>query len=336
MTREVPESRLLATALGYEGKLMQDVESIAVGISNCPKVASAFADPGHPCRKVATWQNQKFIGLENVTSPVGTKIHRPEAWTGDLRKAPIVVLASNPSFDPDEAFPDWSGNWSEDAIIQFATDRFGASERRPYGATDGPPLNQADCTFKMDGTRSDVVLYWRKIRRQIASILGKSPDSVSARDDFVMTELVHCKSQSEFGVPEALRTCTELWMNRIFEHSPAKLLIIMGKKPAVEFLQLFPQIPDTWGCWKDYKTGLQRGEWPKSKADLARRIAEGRWTAQDQLDHSVVLEIGGLDRTVIWMPRPLDVGHVSSIAVHPDLYDAHVLHHWRELAGEAR
>jgi len=249
--------------------------------------------------QVGEWE-QKINTIE------GSVMHRPEAWTGALDKAKIIFLASNPSFNPNEAFPDYSPNWSEKQILDFATKRFTTTDERGYGAVDAPNMLEADRVILQNGkvAQGRPVPYWREVRGRVAEILNKDISEVSADHDYVMTELVHCKSFNEIGVPESLAFCNEKWMNRIFLNSPARLVIVMGKKPAEKVLEVIPGIPDSWGAWKDQNSGLTRGDWPKSNQDLQSRIENGSWALEDQRKHSVVRTVGGLERLLIWLPRP--------------------------------
>jgi len=279
-------------------------QKLALEISSCEEVCKAFKDESHPCNKVVNWQVDEWE--QRIHTIEGSVMHRPEAWTGALDKAKIIFLASNPSFNPNEAFPDYSPNWSEKQILDFATKRFTSTDERGYGAVDAPNMLEADRVILQNGkvAQGRPVPYWREVRGRVAEILNKDISEVSADHDYVMTELVHCKSFNEIGVPEALAFCNAKWMNRIFMNSPARLVIVMGKKPAEKVLEVIPGIPDSWGAWKDQNSGLTRGDWPKSNQDLHNRIKNGTWALEDQKKHSVVRTVGGLERLLIWLPRP--------------------------------
>ena len=46
--------------------------------------------------------------------------------------------------------------------------------------------------------------------------------------DYAMTEVVHCKSESEIGVNRCKTLCAETWMDRIITLSSAKVLMLFG------------------------------------------------------------------------------------------------------------
>lgn len=300
-------------------------EILGETISSCSSVNKATSDVTHPCHKVVSWQKTQLIELKDVRNYYDTPAHRPEAWTGDLDNAPIIFLASNPSFNPEENYPDWTDAWSGEDIRQFATRRFINEGERTFGAIDSGP--NRDKTYLKNNQPSDKsVAYWREIRGRVAELLGKQVDQVSAHSDFVMTEMVHCKSFNEIGVSEALEECSSNYLNQIFSISPASIVIVMGKKPAEQLIKLFRGIPDTWGAWKDDETKTQRGFWPK-KDEIDAAIKDGRWTPAEQRKHTIELEIGGKARKVIWLPRPNS--SLPRTLTEP-LISAEILNYWRQ------
>jgi len=300
---------------------MDEVRKLALDISSCCEVSKALTDSTHPCHKVVGWQakewNPPVLQIEN------SRMHRPEAWTGDLGTAQIVFLASNPSFNSDESFPNWSNKWTEDQIAEFATHRFINEGERSFGAIDGGP-NRDKTYLESKQLSEKSVAYWREIRGRVAELLSKDITEVSAHEDFVMTELVHCKSIKEIGVNESLSKCSSKYLHAIFELSPASHIVVMGKKPAQQLIKLFPEIPDTWGFWK-LENGTTRGFWPKS-TEIAMAIKDGRWSPSEQRKHTVELSLGGKIRQVIWLPRP-NSSYPRTLA--EPLISSELLSYWR-------
>ena len=234
-----------------------------------------------------------------------------------------MVLASNPSFSEIEAYPTWQQEWDKSKLEEFGADRFTSDESRGFGAIDSK--KNRDRTINLDGTFSKQVAYWTEIRGRVAEILGKDRSQTSAITDYVMTELVHCKSHSEFGVSESLKQCSDLWLDRIMALSPAKLVIVMGVKPAKHLIELFPEIPNTWGCWKE-DDGTIRSFWP-NKISLASDIKSGKWNFDSQKLHTVELEMGGKLRKVVWLPRP-NSSYIRNLST-PGLIDERLFAYWR-------
>jgi hypothetical protein len=295
------------------------VNDLALAISSCKEVCKAFKNNNHPCSSVVSWQanqwTEKFVQIE------GSRMHRPEAWTGNLATAPIIFLASNPSFDATEHFPSWNRSlWSDEKIIDFAVNRFTTSLDRSYGATQSNLLDLQDRTVGIDGSLSDKVDYWVWVRKYVALILNKKIEKTSSIEDYVMTELVHCKSANEEGVTQALHTCGENWFEQIMSKSPAKLLFVAGVKAGEAFAQIYhEELPETWGCWTNSKVGKGKGFWPKSKSSLTSALDRGQWKLEHQLKNTVEIQIGGRKRLVIYVARPNRGASIYAPWAHPDL-----------------
>jgi len=220
-------------------------QSLALAIASCGEVCGALDNRNHPCHSVVKWQADKWDPKIQVVED--SKMHRPEPWTGDLASAPIIFLASNPSFGPDENFPSWESHWTEEGIADFGSHRFRTSFKEGYGASDGPTYKQADRYVDLRGEFSrGSVSHWQWVRRFASFVLVKDLDRVSAHSDYVMTELVHCKSPHEEGVDRAMGRCKEKWFDQIMAVSPAKLIFLAGVVAAKDFVELYKdQMPST-------------------------------------------------------------------------------------------
>ena len=82
-------------------------KSLLDEIANCHYARQCLEDSAaeNPCRKIVEYQNT--LGI--------TKFHIPEPWSGQIEKAPILFLSSNPSIGGDEAYPTW--DWSSKEIL---------------------------------------------------------------------------------------------------------------------------------------------------------------------------------------------------------------------------
>lgn len=297
--------------------------SLALEIASCNELQSALNDPTHPCRGVVSWQAKQWI--PTITTIKESQMHRPEAWTGDLTKAPIIFLSSNPSFNPEENYPNWdTGNWAVEKIVDFALNRFSKDPLRKFGATEYGALKNFDRTVEKSGALSKSrVSYWRWVRKLVSHVLDKPEDQVSAIDDYVMTEIVHCKSTYEEGVVQARKKCKDKYLERIFALSPAELIFIVGKNAALDMHSIFPeQIPNDWA-------EINGGFWPKTVREFPAILKQGLWGIDAQTRHSVRVEIGGKVRTVIYFAKPGGGGGLyapwkNRELIHPDL-----LQRWR-------
>lgn len=322
--------------------MTERINKLAWEISNCPEVCKAQKDKTHPCHGVVDWQYKKWesidssLSVEDITK---RKLQRPEAWTGDLKNAKILFLASNPSFDADERFPTWDEDgeawdghsWDKEAVAEFATHRFVDAGTRDFGATDGPELSDSDRTILKSGDLSKKIKHWQWIRNLAAFILNKKPEDTSAHSDFVMTEIVHCKSTYEAGVPKAIPKCSTMWLERIWQNAGAEIIVIAGAKAGEEFARLYgDQLPDNWGSWvtKPSCPSKGKGTWPGSVEELKAWVSDGRWGVAEQSVHTTEMELGGKRRLVIYFAR-----HGSSQLrapwKYPDLVDSEVAKVWR-------
>lgn len=152
----------------------------------------------------------------------------PEAWAGALSTARIVFVSSNPSLsvatpgaDPltAEAYPTSAS--SDDTIAEFVLRRFDPSVTpKPYVLEDHHL--QLDGKYPKHTTK-----FWTSIRARATELLEHPADPNA---DFVLTEVVHCKSTAETGVAKASPTCADLYLDRILELTPATVLVVVGSQ----------------------------------------------------------------------------------------------------------
>lgn len=303
---------------------MDKVTKLALDISSCSEVDTALTDTTHPCNGVVSWQSKQWF--PTISTIANSEMHRPEAWTGDLTKAPIIFLSSNPSFNKNENFPSWNNEkWPVQEILDFALNRFSKNQFRLYGATEYGSLKNFDRTIELDGSLSkNRVRYWSWVRQLVAHILGKTEAQVSAIDDYVMTEIVHCKSTYEEGVISARRKCKDKYLERILELSPAKLIFVVGKNAALDMHSLFPgQFPNDWA-------EIHGGFWPKTVQGFPGILKKGLWNIKEQSKHAVQIEIGGKLRTVIYFAKPGGGGGLYAPWRNRELIHPEVLETWRK------
>jgi hypothetical protein len=162
----------------------------------------------------------------------------PEAWAGNLEGAGVVFLSSNPAISAGnpgaklaskrvaEKYP--TVEWDDAAIADFMTNRFNPDH--------GWVIDRR--TLKVDGTRGSKEPYWGWIEKQTKDLLG---DEVTWYEKAVMTEVVHCKSNNETGVPEASAHCARRHMDKILSAAPSGLVVIVGKPAALALRTAHPE-----------------------------------------------------------------------------------------------
>src|ERR1019366_2723471 len=170
---------------------------------------------GHPCRKIVSLQ-----------SAAASDWQVPEAWAGNLEAGRIAFISSNPSLSEAgdsqsgavaEEYP--RGDWADEDIADFVMHRFDPD--RMFATPDGH--------FHLhDGSLSPKsVTFWAGVRNRAGEIYGRPATPV---DDYVMTEVVHCKSKGDVGVKAAAGNCADRHLDHILALSPAPLLVILGKR----------------------------------------------------------------------------------------------------------
>lgn len=192
-------------------------------ILSCENIVKSRGQFGYtcPCYRIVNSQ------------PNNENCQLPEPWCGRLSVAPILFLSSNPSIDEDEQFP--TAIWKNDKakLEDFYLHRF-TTKRKPQWVKDNRILLK-------DGTYSkNWVRFWAGIGKRAEELLQREP---LYGEDFVMTEVVKCKSKSEFGVSEAVNACAGKYMKKMLEISPAKMIVVLGRharEQIIDFLKISP------------------------------------------------------------------------------------------------
>jgi uracil-DNA glycosylase len=187
--------------------------ALAADIIRCPIVDQCLGAGGEslPCHRVVSWQGKGPALARYV----------PEPWSGHLTRAPILFVSSNPGADAEGAplsDASFTSTWSTDEIVSCYDDAF-ETWRKP-GIAEG--IYQVD----RFGSRADrPVRYWIWVRARARELLQRSP---APGVDYALTEVVHCGTQHEVGVPQAFATCVDRYFERVLEASPAAVIVCVG------------------------------------------------------------------------------------------------------------
>ncbi len=204
----------------------QSTKRLLLSITSCPQVPLAYMDSTHDCSSVVHEQPGSLDAF-----------HLPEPWNGELDVAPLLFISSNPGLGLNERYPTANKEkWDEDRIADFFTHRFGGG-RETWTNDKLNRAIQADGTFPSD-KRSQTV-FWPRVWQQAQDIFQRD---VNPGTDFAITEVVHCKSDNARGVQQAVSLCTSLHLHRVLQASPARLLVVLGKKAQPAFRQAYPEI----------------------------------------------------------------------------------------------
>ncbi len=172
-------------------------DDLLLQIARCPEVKEALEDFGHPCRTICRAQKR------------GVPFHCPEPWSGDIEHAKIMVVSSNPSYDPYEVFP--NATWEDERIINFFKNR--------------------------EFTRK--VMFWRVMLTFCGHILNTYNDYEITKQ-IVSTEVVHCKSHKEEGVAECHALCEKKWMSKVMELFNGDIILVSGSSARRLMQKMYP------------------------------------------------------------------------------------------------
>ena len=166
----------------------------------------------------------------------------PESWAGNLREARVAFVSSNPAISepapgqPEgtaEAYP--SAARSDERIAEYLGRRFDQTVLpRPF--VSGFRHLQADGQYAARPTA-----FWVQMHRRAMELLGSGADPAR---NYVMTEVVHCKSTMGEGVAAAAATCAGLDLDAIFRLTVAPVVVVVGMQAHVLLKSRFPALPD--------------------------------------------------------------------------------------------
>jgi hypothetical protein len=72
--------------------------------------------------------------------------------------------------------------------------------------------------------------FWRNVGKLAVELFNRE---VAHGKDYAITEVVHCKSRGNYGVDEALDTCSTKFLRRVLEYSQWKVLVVLGNHAEV-------------------------------------------------------------------------------------------------------
>ena len=200
----------------------------------------------HPCSKI--------LGVQSTAD--WTRFQIPEPWSGDIVRAPILFLSSNPSISSYEAYP--TGFQDANSLRSYFSERFNG-----FWIRNGVYARNAD-TAQAD--YGDAVRYWASMQRRATELWGRT---ATPGKDYALSEIVHCKSRNEQGVREALSFCAERYLERLLQCSGAVVIVLVGRKVLGYWNELsalrsstglsaLPRVPDWGGTSLQPLEGLNR------------------------------------------------------------------------------
>lgn len=191
-----------------------------------------------PCERVVLAQWERGLPREEIARRWQAEHQLPEPWSGDITRARVLFVSSNPSGrpwrlgaraavpsppvpEPDPAHPSRRhggafprATWRDEEIADYFNARL--------SLTVGPGGHHR----MPDGSRGPYQPFWGWAAARLRELI---PDG-TLEADACLTELVRCKSLREEGVGLALATCTSRYLERTLSLSAAAVVIAVGKK----------------------------------------------------------------------------------------------------------
>jgi hypothetical protein len=173
---------------------MTAVREVFDSIAYCKNVVLCqHGDESHPCAKIVHSQHVRDGDFQ-----------LPEPWRGQIDKARILFLGSNPSIGHDRY-----------ALQSSPETQVWESQHLAFGGGSRAYIIGGTKTTKPDGSTDRNVRYWSCIRARAHELMPKAIPG----QDYAISEVVHCKSTEEEGVREAAQTCYDMHMTVVFLRS---------------------------------------------------------------------------------------------------------------------
>jgi uracil-DNA glycosylase len=190
---------------------MTVVRDVFDSIAYCKNVVLCqHGDASHPCATIVRSQHVPDDDFQ-----------LPEPWRGQIDKARILFVGSNPSIGDDRY-----------SLQSSAETQVWESQHLAFGGGSRPYVTDGIRTTKADGSPDRIVRYWSSIRARARELI---PSAVPG-EDYAISEVVHCKSKGEEGVAEAAKTCYAMHMSAVFSVAAAKVVIVLGKFPREQLI----------------------------------------------------------------------------------------------------
>jgi len=210
-------------------------------------------DSAHPCHSI--WESQ---GCEIVGD-----FHLPEPWNGSIDSARLMFLGINPRYNAGELFPRIGNPWwmtdgqelSSSRITDFFTRRFSSEDGYVVGVPDSAVRVRIESASTSERVyREAGGVYWKYLHMIARLVLGKDYDlgcSVTPGVDYVLTEVVHCKTIDENGVSDScFRQCRDKWMGRVMDVAcNVEYIVVVGGKAKENVAPIFSIANPKWWTW---------------------------------------------------------------------------------------
>lgn len=207
--------------------MTNDMRELFWQIVKCNNMTTYFATNHSPCEEI--------LRTQNIFRQQDFQV--PEPWNGNLN-AHLLFIASNPTIDEQEYFPDSTSTWNPELTEDFFLHRFSGG-RQSW-------ISNNRYVLQRDGNHysNKPVKYWCEIYRR--AIEAYDNKEINPGIDYAITEVVHCKSRARIGVNESLAECSSSFIKKIVKLSEAKVIIWVGKEAKQTAISLFKTGEETF------------------------------------------------------------------------------------------
>lgn len=304
-------------------------------IANCPSYFESINDKTKPCHQIVNLHLERVIHVE-TNEPDFERLPRPIPWIGDIDKELILFLHCSPNSHNYPNYPMWhSSDWIKEQVISF-------NYRETLDSTNELlPLNGLDESNEIDKETREISRNSNGMKsinkfanNMTQQILGEYQGSNVSEDRFSIVNLVRCPSSSKRAILKATNYCSSNWLIPTLEASSAKIVFVLGQKPAAVLCSTFPdQVPQDWGQFAEGPQGYGKGFWPRSKGDLQEVLNSGHWNLDSQLKNTFCLNFGDRMILFVFYSTP-GSGILWSIKDHPELVSEELIAYWRSFVLE--
>lgn len=188
--------------------------SIANRILNDLEARNPIDEPYKSCEKICLEQKNEFDNLRDEQVQFSKEtFHMPEPWNGNLSKAKILFVSSNPSFDINETTPELARKENKEVLPKIISDPEKddpETERALKEAEDFFENRFCHKEYK-NPTWTSILKHAGYLLKKTSSIEPIGNITEKQKEEIAsciaLTEVVHCKSEGEKGVQEAIETC---------------------------------------------------------------------------------------------------------------------------------
>lgn len=229
-------------------------DDLLLDIVNC---GVSCEDEKSPCHSI--WESQNCTNIGDF--------HLPEPWNGDIEKAQLMFLGINPRHNAGELFPRTGYDWwmdgtslNRERIVDFFKNRFSSQYEYVRGIPNGPVQVRIEQNPEDVGRsyRNAGGFYWKYLHMIARLVLGEDSDEgkgVKPGLDYVLSEIVHCKTLNESGVSKkCFAHCQKKWFTKVLEYaSNVKYIVGVGVSVSRRLSTFLKCEPD---CFKWYSVKI--------------------------------------------------------------------------------